>query len=273
MPSMSGIATKIMVRVIARAGKFLGDDIGGALVTIHDARSGELLASGRTTGGSGPTEAIMQMPRTRNQPIPTLDPPKNNACFFEASLRLESPRLVEISALGPLAAQQSANRVTATTWVYPGLGIAPPGPLREGIRQDGFLLEIPGLLVQVLSPPQHYLPSNALPKTPIPISANVTMMCGCPINSPSSTNPWPDTDFQVGASILHNGKTTDLALTFDANAPAPSQFTASWVPGDYGAFEITVWAFQISTGNAGVDHTSVSLQRKKTSAAHHSSHR
>src|SRR3712207_7314479 len=28
-------------------------DIGGALVTVHDVRTGELLASGKTSGGSG----------------------------------------------------------------------------------------------------------------------------------------------------------------------------------------------------------------------------
>ena len=252
---MSGIPTKILVRVIARDGKFLGDDIGGALVTIRDARSGELLASGRTTGGSGPTQGIMQTPRTRNQQIPIADPPNNNACAFEVTLNLIAPRLVEISALGPLAAQQSANRVSATTWIYPGLGIAPFDTPGGPIRQDGFLLEIPGLLVQTLSPPQHYLPSNPNPQTPISILANVTMMCGCPI----SKAPWPADDFQVGASILHNGHTTNISLTFNSNASAPSQFSASWKPGDFGVFEITVWAFQTSTGNTGVDHTTVNL--------------
>jgi len=260
---MSGTNTKVLVRVIARAGKFLGDDIGGALVAIRDARSGELLASGRTTGGSGPTKGIMQTPRTRNQPIPTADPPNNNACFFEATLSLEAPRLVEISALGPLAAQQSANRVSATTWVYPGIGIAPLDSPGGPIRPDGFLLEIPGLLVQIVSPPQHYLPYKPDPRTQIQISANVTMMCGCPIN----TDPWPFGDFQVGASILHKGKTSNIALTFDTKAPAPSQFTVNWTPGDYGVFEITVWAFQVSTGNTGVDHTSVNLQSPAGSAA------
>lgn len=254
---MSAKATKILVRVIARDGKFLGDDIGGALVTIRDARSGELLASGRTTGGSGPTAGIMQQARTRNQPIPIEDP-GNNACAFEATLILDAPRLVEISAFGPLAAQQSANRVSATTWIYPGIGIAPfnsPGGL---IRPDGFLLEIPGLLVQVLSPPQHYSPQNLSSKASIPISANVTMMCGCPIGKA----PWPHEDFQVEATILHNGKTTKkVPLKFDTKAPIPSQFTADWIPDAPGIYEIAVWAFQTSTGNTGVDHTSVNLPK------------
>src|SRR5215831_13538893 len=105
---MPGTPTKITVRVIASDGKFLGDDIGGALVTIRDFHSGELLASGRTHGGSGPA-TLMTTPQTRNQPIPTQDPPDNNACRFDATLLLTAPRLVEVSAYGPLAAQQSAN--------------------------------------------------------------------------------------------------------------------------------------------------------------------
>ena len=42
-----GTPTQIDVRVIAKDGKFLGDDIGGALVTIHDVATGELLARGQ----------------------------------------------------------------------------------------------------------------------------------------------------------------------------------------------------------------------------------
>jgi len=51
---MPGTPTKITVRVIARDGKFLGDDIGGALVTIRDAHTGELLASAAPTVGLAP---------------------------------------------------------------------------------------------------------------------------------------------------------------------------------------------------------------------------
>jgi hypothetical protein len=251
---MSGTPTKILVRVIARDGKFLGDDIGGALVTIRDARSGELLATGRTRGGSGPT-TIMDEARKRNQSIPVMDP-GNDACAFEATLNLETPRLVEISAFGPLAAQQSANRVSATTWVYPGLGIAPSDLIGGPRREDGFLLEIPGLVVQILSPSQHYFPEKD-PLKPILITANVTMMCGCPIGK----CPWPHEDFEVRADILHNGKTTTLPLEFDAKAGVPSRFTANWTPPDYGVYEITVWGFQFTTGNTGVDHTSVNLQK------------
>ena len=45
--------TRITVRVQARGGKFLGDDIGGVVVTIRDAMTGELFATGTTAGDSG----------------------------------------------------------------------------------------------------------------------------------------------------------------------------------------------------------------------------
>jgi len=253
---MPPVPTTITVRVIAVGGKFLGDDIGGAEVAIRDVFSGELLASGRTRGGSGPAE-LMTTPLTRTQPIPVADPPGNNACRFDATLLLETPRLVEVSARGPLAAPQSANRVSATTWVYPGCNIGPGG----GQREDGFLLEIPGLMVQVLQPPAHYLPTNPDPSQPIPIRANVTMMCGCPISDEKET-PWPESDFDVVATVVSQGRATDIPLGYDPHAPggAPSQFYwDKWAPGSLGVYEILVRAYQKSTGNTGVGFTTVNL--------------
>ena len=45
------MGTQIDVRVVAKGGKYLGDDIGGALVTVQDVQTGELLAKGSTAGG------------------------------------------------------------------------------------------------------------------------------------------------------------------------------------------------------------------------------
>jgi hypothetical protein len=251
---MSTQPTKVTVRAIARGGKFLGDDIGGAEVTIRDVLSGKLLASGRTHGGSGPT-TIMTACLLRTQPVPTQDP-GNDACRFDADLVLDEPRQIEISVFGPLAAPGSANRVSATTWIYPGRDLSPGA----GVRENGFLIEIPGLLVEVLQPPAHYLPKTPNPKQAIPIRANVTMMCGCPI---APNEPWPVTDFEVTANISASGVARQIPLAFDANAEggAPSQFASKeWIPGSLGIFEITVFAYQLSTGNTGVARTTVNLQ-------------
>ena len=256
---MDKIPTRVTVRVIARGGKFLGDDIGGAEVTIRDVLYDDLLVCGRTQGGSGPA-TVMTACLKRSQPIPTQDK-DNDACRFEAQLLLDEPRLIEISAFGPLAAPGSANRVSATTWIYPGRNLS-PGP---GVREDGFLIEIPGLLVQALQPPAHYLPKGPDTTQVIPIRANVTMMCGCPI---SPTSDWPVTDFEVTANISHKGVDSKIPLAYDANAEgsAPSQFVSrAWIPGSYGIFEITIFAYQKSTGNTGVGRTTVNLQPLKPS--------
>jgi hypothetical protein len=241
------MGTQIDVRVIAKGGKYLGDDIGGALVTVHDVQTGELLASGTTAGGSGEQD-LMSVCVTQSEVLPV-----DGASVFTASLELDEPRRIRVSAYGPLAAQQSANTVSLTQWVVPGRDV------NGGAQGGGFLLEIPGLVVQVLNPPTHFLPAEA--PAQIEIRANVTMMCGCPIGK----QPWDPSLFDVSASIK-SGDTyaVEFPLEFDANAPygAPSQFAAQWtVPsnasGQPEIYSITVSAFQQLTGNTGTDRATL----------------
>lgn len=188
--------------------------------------------------------------------------PVDGASVFTASLDLDQPRLIRVSAYGPLAAQQSANTASVTQWIYPGKNIA--GDAAGG----GFLLEIPGLVVQVLNPPTHFLPTTA-PRD-IEIRANVTMMCGCPIEK----LPWPPEQFDVMA-VIKQGEyySVELPLEFDVNAPhgVPSQFASKWpVPknetGRPEFYEITVSAFQQQTGNTGVDKVTVIIPAPSTAS-------
>ena len=240
-----GIPTQIDVRVIAKDGKYLGDDIGGALVTIQDVATGELLARGNTSGGSGQAD-LMEIALTRSEVLPV-----DEASVFTATLDLDEPCLIRVTAHGPLAAQQSANTVSQTQWVYPGMNIT------GGEKGGGLLLEIPGLVVQILNPPTHYLPQSAPPE--IEIAANVTMMCGCPIGK--GHPPWHPEQFDVMA-VIKQGEygSIVLPLPYNESAPyeAPSQFSNTWqVPanetGQPQIYEITVSAFQQRTGNTGVD--------------------
>jgi len=61
--------TTIEVRVIAAGGKFLGNDIGGAEVSVRDAVTGEWVASGRVRGDSGVTGDIIAS-RPWGTPVP-----------------------------------------------------------------------------------------------------------------------------------------------------------------------------------------------------------
>ncbi len=235
--------TRLIIRVIARGGKFLGNDIGGALITVRDAQTGELLHSGQTQGGSGPKE-VMSQARLRTQPIPTVDHsvnPPQEACHLVVDLPLTRPRLLEITAYGPQAAPQGAHTVTATHWIYPGLA--------QNVG-DGLVLEIPGLLVQILNPPTHFLP-DSLPNNKIDIRANVTMMCGCPI---TPNNFWPPSDFIVRASIVESGAVVaGFDLDFDTKVNYPSQYVKTWNAPAKGIYELAVVAYQISSGNTGVN--------------------
>jgi hypothetical protein len=114
---MPNISTTVTVRVIARDGKFLGDDIGGAYITIRDARTKRILAEGATKGGSGANgkDGVMCVSLKRGQPLPTV-----GASAFVAELLLDRPIQMEVTAFGPLGARASANTVSATQWVYPG---------------------------------------------------------------------------------------------------------------------------------------------------------
>jgi hypothetical protein len=250
-PTAAGVPTPLTVRVIARGGKFLGDDVGGALVTIRDVDTGEVLASGITHGGSGPA-TIMTAARDRSQPIPIEDG-ANSAARFDVVLMLTRPHRVEITAIGPLALGDRGH-ASAQTWLAPGFSFSQSG----SDRLDGFLLEIPGLSVTVEKPAFHFLPEKIDPSAPYEIRANVTMMCGCPIG----TELWPASDFSVVAHIEHDGRTSEVPLVLDDSDPpfAPSQFVArDWRPDTLGVFDITVVAYQESSGNLGVGHSSLIL--------------
>lgn len=234
-----GIPTNIEVRVIAKDGKFLGDDIGGALITIRDARTNELLATGNTSGGSG-LPALMTAARKRDEPYPT-----DGASVFAASLNLKEPRQIEVTAFGPLAAEGSANRASATQWVFPGKHLT---------AGDGFLLELRGLVVEILDPPSHFLPKTNPPLT-IHFRANVAMMCGCPIGPGLA---WAPENYEVRAIITLPDETqNEVELLFDKSAPgnAPSQFAADYVATKSGIYQAVVYAFQQANGNTGVDRT------------------
>jgi hypothetical protein len=250
---MTTATTSITVRVQAKGGKFLADDIGGSEVTIRDAQTGERLAGGLALGTDSGNLFNQYSPGASLSTIVT--PPASpgdpyliwwlsadsNTSGLVAELAISRPTLLEISAYGPLGGLQSALQVTATQWIVPGQVLDGP---------PGFVVEIPGLLVQVMEPATHLaIPSTSLPYT-VPLQANVTMMCGCQI---AAGQPWIPSDFQVTAAIGPVGQpaTETVALSFPGTAP--SLFFGSWeVPaGSTGFYQAVLTAVQLSTGNTG----------------------
>jgi hypothetical protein len=253
--------TRITVRVQARGGKFLGDDIGGAVVTIRDAMTGELFATGATAGGSGGLGASY----AANASLSTIVTPgktstvtwllavdtdsrKTTTSAFTATLFLDRPRLLAVEAFGPLGGLQSAHRVTTTQWIVPGQDLTQP---------PGLVLLLPGLVVQVTSPATHTAVPWSSSKTPVAIVATVAMMCGCPINTQPSGNPWLPSDFDVSAQIREVGGPLLDTVTLAFNQQGISGlFTGSYsMPSNPTAdpifYEAIVSARQKSTGNVG----------------------
>jgi hypothetical protein len=226
--------TELTVRVLAKGAKFVGTSMGGVRVTVRDVETGELLAEGTTAGTTGSTDKIMREPRTPHDPVSTED-----AAAFRATLDLAEPRLVEVVAWGPLGQRQSANRVSATQWIVPGKHVS---------SGDAWLLVLPGFVVDVLGPPAH---QKRGPEEPLFLRANVTMMCGCPVE-PGGL--WDAERFEVRAILERNGKPAgEIGLSY---AGRTSQFEARIDDPAPGVYEATVYAYDPANGNTGLDRTS-----------------
>ncbi len=225
--------TRIEVRVISKGAKFVGTSMGGARVTVRDADTGELLATGRTAGSTGDTARIMTTARRRGEPLSTPD-----AAGFAVTLDLDAPRRLRFAAEGPLAQPQAGSAASATQWVVPG---------KDLTGGDGVLLELPGFAVDILSPATHST-VGAAPQQ-VRLSANVVMLCGCPL---TSGGLWDADTFEVRARILHDGETVEVPLTYAGTA---SRFAADWTAPAPGLYDVTVYAWDPANGNTGVDRT------------------
>lgn len=225
--------TQIDVRVISKGAKFVGTSMGGVAVTIRDAETGEILAQGVTAGSTGDTARIMIDKAPYHRPLSTAD-----AAVFRATLDIQEPRRIEVTARGPLGQLQAIATTSATQWIVPGK------PITGG---DGFRLELPGFAVAVLAPPAH---TSLQDERSVELRANVVMMCGCPVE-PGGL--WDADRFEVAALIYRDGKRVGrIPMKY---AGQTSQFAATLevdAPGDY---QVTIYAYDPENGNTGLDKT------------------
>ena len=224
--------TTITVRVISKGAKFVGTSMGGAHITIRNNITRELLASGTTQGSTGNTEMIMKAAANRNSILSD-----DTSAKFTATIDITEPTWIEVTAFGPEAQLQSANRVSSTQWVIPGKHI-------DG--GDAWLLELSGFAVDILSPPTHLKLEGGL--EPVLIKANITMMCGCPI-VPGGL--WDGSGYQIKAIVTKDGKSLEtVPLSY---ADKPSQYEALIPVRGQGVYKVTVYAYDASNGNTGMD--------------------
>jgi hypothetical protein len=222
--------TNVIVRTKAKDAKFIGTSMGGSMIMIKDAQTGELLARGLTKGGTGNTDAIMRTPKERYTSI------HEGAAAFETTLTLNKPTLVNIEALSPV---NHESRVFSTTqvWLLPG----------KHMDEQGIIMEIPGFVVDGLYPQTHQGLSISNNQT-TELKANIVMMCGCTI---SEGGLWDSSGMEIEGMIYVNG---EYWKTVNFNyGGTPNTFTYDLSLEKTGAHEVIITAFDPRTKNTGVD--------------------
>ncbi|SDG40529.1 hypothetical protein SAMN05216241_11110 [Limimonas halophila] len=231
--------TPITVHVISQGAKFIGSSMGGVQITLENARTGEVLDTGVTSGGTGDTDRIMRTAHKRGAQLST-----EGAAQYSTTLDLQDPTKIRVTAHGPLAQEQSANTVSATQWVVPGKGIT---------AGDAWRLTMPGFVVDVLEPGAH-AEMKGTPAT-VTLHANVRMMCGCPI-TPGGT--WDAERYEVAAILKRGGeKLREVPLKYDGSA---SQFAADVKLETPGGYSATVYAYDPKSGMTGLDRTTFAIE-------------
>ena len=216
--------THVIVRARSFDAKFIGTHTGGVSVILTDAATGQVLAQGQIGGGTGDTAKIMQTPPARFDAISDAD-----TAGFEAVLNLTRPTLVRAEAKGPLGRPASAITVSSMMWVIPG----------RDVLGDGWVLTFPGLAIEA----NVVRNSDRAPK----VTANVTMMCGCPI-TPGGL--WDSNDFTVEAYVLDGDRI--VVRTALGYAGTASQFAGDLPRVGPGHFTLRIIALSKKTPNAGV---------------------
>lgn len=230
-PALNAQETEVMVRVQSKDAKFIGSSIGGAKILIKNAETGEVLASGMTSGSTGDTELIMQQAHSRNQRLSD-----EKTAGFNAILDLEEPVFVTVEAHAPYNKKQARVMSSTQLWLLPG----------KNITGDGIVLEVPGFVVDILSPQTHERISE---KSTIEIEANVVMMCGCPI-TPGGI--WDANQYEVSAILSRDGtRVSEMELNTEEK---PSTFSVE-TSLEKGMYELLIYAYDPVTGNTGLDRT------------------
>lgn len=227
--------TNIMITVLAQDAKFIGSGMGGALVTVKDSRTGDLLASGLTSGETGDTGLIMTESRPRDAVLVTEDSAK-----LQFSLSLFEPTPVTVTATGPLASRQNTVSVSQDMVLIPG---------KDYSTGNGIMLEMPGFAVDIIVPPAHE--KTAYNKEdPMRVVANITKMCGCHI-APDS--PWPPARYEVE---IHIYKDDIFVGTYPMKyAENPGRFGTDIIIPRPGTYKMIVTAFDKETKESGMDMT------------------
>lgn len=232
--------TNVTVRVKSKDAMFIGDAAGGAYVIVRDKRDGDILVEGRTSGTSGDRAKVMTETMTRGASVTD-----DKTAEFEFSLDLYEPTPVSVEVSGPYGQRQSLAHASTDYILIPG---------KDYTKGDGIVVELPGFIVDVLSPPAAFKGKFSKEGTTL-LKTNVAKLCGCNINEGS---PWPPSRYEVEASIYRGD--VFLAKVSLEKDKEPSIYNAALKFQEAGTYRVVVTAFDPLTLEGGVDSTTITLE-------------
>ncbi len=227
--------TTVLVRVVAHGAMVLGRDVGGALVTITDVASGQILASGLQQGEAGDQNHIMRTPHILEEPIYSSRP----SAAFKTTIQLHKPTLVEIAAEGPLAYPSALQRTRKTLLLIPG----------EDLTHDGIVLHLYGYLVQIERPK----PREALmAKADLKLRASIRTLSGSLVRPHGD---WDSRKIRIYGEVLIGDEIIErLQMFYDEGSRTfEAPFFVPPLNNVPDGMTLRVIATDLATGNAGMD--------------------
>ncbi|MFO0773218.1 MAG: hypothetical protein U0172_00960 [Nitrospiraceae bacterium] len=233
-PLNEALATTIVVRAVGHGSLVLGREVGGARVTIANATTGELLASGIQQGEAGDQNHIMRTPHVMREPLYSSTP----TAAFTTTLYLSAPMQVLLTVEGPLAYPSAMQRASTTVWLSPG----------QHMTGDGIVIPLYGYIVQIESPAKG---ATLIARDDVKLRASVRTLSGAPIRPHGD---WDARGIGIFAEVLIDGRVTDRLQMFyageggkyDASFFVPRQELAP------NGLVVRVVATNPTDGNAGV---------------------
>lgn len=237
--------TTVLVRVVAHGGMVLGRDVGGARVTITDIGTGRILATGLQQGDPGDQNQIMRTPRMIGEPIYSSRP----SAAFTATLDLQQPTVVAVSAEGPLAYPAALQKTSTTLLLIPG----------QNLTHDGIVLHLYGYLVEIDQPkPQYAL----IAKDDVTLRASVRTLSGSLVRPHGD---WDSRKIRIYGEILIGDRTVErLQLFYDhASRTFQAPFFVPLPTEAPDGITLRVVAADQTGGNFGVSHATFAIRQER----------
>jgi hypothetical protein len=227
-------STTILVRVVAHGAMVLGREVGGARVTIRDIETKQVLATGVQHGEAGDQNQIMRTPHLMEEPVYSSRP----AAAFTATLELRRPKMVEITAEGPLAYPAAMQQASQTVLLIPG----------HDLTNDGIVLHLYGYIVQIEHPKQG---QALMAKDDLILRASVKTLSGTLVRPHGD---WDSRKIRIYGELLIGDHIVERLQLFFSNETGAFE-APFFVPEPREApngFLLRVVATDLATGNSGV---------------------